>query len=154
MKKVSEILFFFMFFLIGFILAQLYTEINTIYEEPITKTVLERPSNLINFAELDMIATYYAPLDNQSGICANQDPTNTATGTYPTSGTIAVNPNIIPYSSILIIEYEDGSREVGIACDTGSAINKVDNRIDIYRDTYDEAINDGIKNVKVYFFTP
>lgn len=68
----------------------------------------------------------------------------TATGTEPTAGrTIAVDPNVIPYGTELII---DG--QAYIAEDCGGAING--NRIDIVVDTHQEALNKGVHKSKVY----
>ena len=100
--------------------------------------------------ENNMIVTYYAPLDNKSGICADSSPTTTSTMTYPGPGTIAVNPDIIPYGSIVVIKYEDNTIEAGIACDTGGIIRASTNRIDVFRPTYKMAMRDGKRIATVY----
>lgn len=67
----------------------------------------------------------------------------TASGTMPVAGrTIAVDPNIIPLGSKVII---DGYTY--IAEDTGSAIKG--NRIDMYFDSHQEALKWGIKYIEV-----
>lgn len=78
--------------------------------------------------------TYYAPTGNK-----------TATGTEPKAGrTIAVDPNVIPLGSHVLI---DGHEYV--AEDTGGAVKE--NIIDIFVDSEEEAIEKGRwKNVKVY----
>ncbi len=49
--------------------------------------------------------SFYAPLDNRSGICADDNPTSTFTGTYPTEGrTIAVDPTVIELGSQVWVE--------------------------------------------------
>ena len=64
---------------------------------------------------------------------------NTASGTKPTAGrTIAVDTKVIPFGTKVII---DG--HTYIAEDTGGAIKG--NKIDIYFDSHQEALNWGIK---------
>lgn len=68
----------------------------------------------------------------------------TATGTTPTAGrTIAVDPNVIPYGTEVVI---DG--QTYIAEDCGGAING--NRIDIVVETHEEALGKGIRSAEVY----
>lgn len=88
----------------------------------------------------ELIATAYI-LEDGSGTG------QTSTGTIPMPGkTIAVDPNVIPYNSIVYIE---GLGEF-VAEDTGGAIKG--NRLDIYMgegpEAYQEAINWGVRNVK------
>lgn len=69
----------------------------------------------------------------------------TATGTTATAGrTIAVDPNVIPLGSHVII---DGKEYV--AEDVGGAIDG--NRIDIYVSSHAEALALGVKNLPVYY---
>lgn len=94
------------------------------------------------------IVTAYAPYDNKSGICNDGTPDTTATNTKPKRGTIAVDPKRIPYGTKLYIpEYG-----YGIVEDTGSALRKDKNniRIDVYMDTYEEAIEWGKKEMIIY----
>ena len=94
------------------------------------------------------IVTAYAPYDNKSGMCNDGTPDTTATNTKPKRGTIAADPKRIPYGTKLYIpEYG-----YGIVEDTGSALRKdKDNiRIDVYMDTYEEAINWGKKEMTIY----
>lgn len=96
------------------------------------------------------VISAYSPFDNPNGINADGDPTNTATGTYPAPGTFAVDPNVIPYGSNVIIMYPDGTVERGVAEDTGGAI--VNNRIDVYRHTFETAINFGKREAVVIWY--
>lgn len=67
-------------------------------------------------------------------------------------GTVAVNPNIIPYGSLLYIESTDGSFVYGyaIATDTGTAL--MDGRIlvDLFYETYAESAINGAIQANVY----
>lgn len=68
----------------------------------------------------------------------------TATGVYPKSGTVAVDPRVIPLGSKLFIE----GYGFGQAQDTGGDIKG--NRIDLFFETRDEALRWGRRKVKVY----
>lgn len=68
----------------------------------------------------------------------------TATMTIPVQGrTVAVDPSVIQYGTKLIIDGTPGY----IAEDCGGAIKG--NKIDIFMDSYDEAINFGRQNLIV-----
>lgn len=89
-----------------------------------------------------------------TGICtAYTEPGGiTATGTIPRIGTVAVNPNIIPYGSRLYICSADGSYVYGyaIAEDTGGACMSGDIVVDLYMDS-EEACNDfGRRELNIY----
>jgi len=85
--------------------------------------------------------TAYSLYDNVSGMENDGNPNKTATGTKPRPGTIAVDPKVIPYGSKIIIVYEDGTVEYGIAEDCGGLIKG--NVIDVFRQTYKEAVKHG-----------
>ena len=67
----------------------------------------------------------------------------TATGTWPSRGTIAVDPKVIPLGTRL---YVDGYGE-GVAVDTGGFIKGT--RIDVFMETKDEALSWGRRQVEV-----
>ena len=94
--------------------------------------------------------TAYSPYDNVSGMCNDGNPNVTATGTKPRPGTIAVDPNVIPYGSKIIIIYEDGTVEYGIAEDCGGLIKG--NVIDVFRQTYKEAVKHGRREATVIWY--
>jgi 3D (Asp-Asp-Asp) domain-containing protein len=98
-------------------------------------------------------STAYAPHDNRSGMCSDGDPTRTALGTYPSRGTFAVNPRVIPYRSDMLV-IGDGWFEHGQALDTGGAILATDDLIDRYVDTYEEAREFGCQDVLVIYSPP
>lgn len=98
-------------------------------------------------------STAYAPHDDRSGMCSDGDLTRTALGTYPSRGTFAVNPKVIPYRSDMLV-IGDGWFEHGQALDTGGAILATDDLIDRYVDTYEEAREFGCQDVLVIYSPP
>jgi len=94
--------------------------------------------------------TAYSPYDNVSGMENDGNPNKTATGTKPRPGTIAVDPKVIPYGSKIIIVYEDGAVEYGIAEDCGGLIKG--NVIDVFRQTYKEAVKHGRREATVIWY--
>ena len=95
--------------------------------------------------------TAYSPYDNVSGMENDGNPNKTATGTKPRPGTIAVDPEVIPYGSKIIIVYEDGTVEYGIAEDCGGLIKG--NVIDVFRQTYKEAVKHGRREATVIWYS-
>ncbi len=75
----------------------------------------------------------------------------TATGTTVRVGTVAVDPDVIPYGTRMFIVTNDGSYIYGIgtAEDCGGAING--NRLDLYFETDPECWAFGVKGCTVYF---
>ena len=76
--------------------------------------------------------------------------TTTATGMKVRYGVVAVDPRVIPLGSRLYIEAANGTWIYGtaVAADTGGAIKG--NIIDLYVESYSEAINFGRRKAKVY----
>ena len=97
--------------------------------------------------------TAYCPCVRCCGIWSKQHPSRindpnfvqkTASGMIPAAGrTVAVDTNVIPFGTVLII---DGHEYV--AEDRGGAIRG--NRIDIYFETHSEAWNFGRQNAEVF----
>lgn len=75
----------------------------------------------------------------------------TATGTTVRTGTIAVDPSVIPYGTRMFIVTNDGSYIYGIgtAEDCGGAIKG--NRLDLYFSTDAECWQFGVRGCTVYF---
>lgn len=67
-------------------------------------------------------------------------------------GTVAVNPNLIPYGTKLYITSTDGRFVYGyaIATDTGTALQNGSCFVDLFYETYDEALLNGVQQVNVY----
>lgn len=82
---------------------------------------------------MTMVATAYTHTGNP-----------TFTGVMPQRGTIAVDPNVIALGQEVYVE----GYGYAIAQDTGGAIRG--NKIDVFKDTREEAINWGRRTVKVY----
>lgn len=100
---------------------------------------------------ITVVATSYAPYDNKSGICNDGEADHTSTGTKPDWGTIAADPKRLPYGTKLIIpNYNNG--EICTVLDTGGALrrDKKNIRIDLYMDTYEQAMNWGRQEITVY----
>lgn len=94
--------------------------------------VQEQKSKL---TEMEMLVTAYCPCEK----CCGKADGITATGTQATAGrTIAVDPELIPYGTEVVI-----SGEKYIAEDCGEAIKG--RRIDIYFDSHAEAKAYGVK---------
>ena len=93
---------------------------------------------------IEMIATAYAPGPQDN----DQWGSKTHLGTEVRPGVVAVDPQVVPLGSRVMIKYPDGHTEYAKAEDTGGAIKG--RRIDVARWTAHEAKRFGIKPVKVY----
>ncbi|MBQ2697973.1 MAG: 3D domain-containing protein, partial [Clostridia bacterium] len=93
---------------------------------------------------LDMTATAYTYGDG------GQWGDITATGKAVAVGYVAVDPRVIPLGSRLYITYPNGGVCYGFAVaeDTGGAIKG--NRIDLFFESRDDALQFGRRKVKVY----
>lgn len=67
-------------------------------------------------------------------------------------GTVAVNPNVIPYGSLMYITSADGRFVYGYAyaADTGTAMMTGSAFIDLYYETYSESVDNAAIAVNVY----
>lgn len=93
--------------------------------------------------------TAYAPFDNQSGICADGSPATTSIGWRPGPDIIAVDPREIPYGTLVFIP----GHGFAVAGDTGGALRRYDGvAIDVYKDSYDEAIQWGKQYKTIYVY--
>ena len=81
--------------------------------------------------------------------CCGKTDGITSTGTTATEGrTIAVDPRVIPYGSTVTLYYEDGTVHTYTAEDCGGAIKG--NRLDIYFDDHQAALQFGVQSAYVY----
>lgn len=80
----------------------------------------------------------------------------TASGRYAEIGTVAVNPNVIPYGSKVYIVTQDGSHVYGyaVAADTGDGMMDGSIPVDLYMGptvyNYGDACSWGLKYVDIY----
>lgn len=67
-------------------------------------------------------------------------------------GTVAVDPNLIPYGSLLYITSEDGDFVYGwaIATDTGAFVQNDNMHVDLFYETYEESAANAVGEVLVY----
>ncbi|WP_367925001.1 3D domain-containing protein [uncultured Ruthenibacterium sp.] len=67
-------------------------------------------------------------------------------------GSIAVDPTLIPYGTKVYIVSTDGSFVYGwaIATDTGAFIHTNRMQVDLFYETYEESVENGVKEVYVY----
>lgn len=91
---------------------------------------------------LEIIATAYCPCVK----CCGKTDGITATGTKATAGrTIAVDPDVIPYGTEVII-----NGHTYVAEDCGGAING--NDIDVFFNTHEEALQFGRQVLTAYYY--
>jgi len=147
MKKESKIYVFKLIliivvsFLIGVILGIFYQDIQT-----------EQIELLIRHNEVHYMygtATAYTP--SAGGINSDSNPKVTSTMKSAKEGIIAVNPDVIPYGSeIMIISGKMVIR--GKAQDTGGAMRQNPKQVDILMENYKEALNWGRKSVHIIWW--
>ena len=81
--------------------------------------------------------------------CCGKTDGITATGTTAAEGrTIAVDPRVIPYGSAVTLYFVDGTSHTYTAEDCGGAIKG--NRLDIYFDDHQAALQFGVQSAMVY----
>lgn len=126
-------------------------------QEPVTDTEVEEEAPP---AEPELLGwfkvTAYCPCVECCEIWSAEHPSRgpdyvqkTATGTIPTEGrTIAVDPDVIPYGTVVYFEGPDGNTTGYVAEDCGGAIKG--NRIDLYFESHDEANRWGVRERDVY----
>lgn len=139
-KIILILLAFAIFLLSGLSLVQYRIEQHNVqYEDAESVEVVAEEEAKIRAIEVK--ATAYCPCMK----CCGKTDGFTATGTAATQGrTVAVDPRYIPYGTKIII---DGN--VYIAEDCGGAI-KGENRIDIFFDNHEEALEFGVQTKTAY----
>ena len=79
----------------------------------------------------------------------------TASGRYAVVGTVAVNPNVIPYGSEVYVVAQDGSRVYGyaIAADTGYGMMDGSIAVDVFMGSYADSCDWGAVYVDIYILS-
>ncbi|MGL5712674.1 MAG: 3D domain-containing protein [Paraclostridium sp.] len=132
-------------FLGSFIVINAYNE--EVIKNDIDLGITSQVENNIEIETAKAKAEYYKSVGTKVDVeaTAYTGDTITSTGTVPKWGTIAVDPEIIPYGTKIYIPYLD---TVFVAEDCGSAIKG--NKIDIFMDN-SKSMNDwGRRNIEIY----
>ena len=108
---------------------------------------------------IEMVPTIIKHYDEQAPVSSFVGPEIVASPTAKgssgrrlTYGTVAVNPNVIPYGSLMYITSADGRFVYGYAyaADTGTAMMTGNAFIDLYYETYSESVDNAVIAVNVY----
>ena len=121
----------------------------------ITKTVYVNDAydEVTDEPELESLGTFKVSAYCSCEKCCDKAPDDpwygiTATGTKAAQGrTIAVDPKVIPYGSVVYFDGIDGFGGY-VAEDCGGAIKG--NEIDLYFDSHEEALKWGVRELEVY----
>ena len=123
--------------------SQVYTNSGSISVNESANVLTDVNGNQVNYTRVltGSGTAYYAP----AGAL-------TATGRLARYGVVAVDPDIIPYGSILYIVSNDGQVVYGyaVAGDTGGALWAGTAIVDLYYNTYDECCQFGRRDVTIY----
>lgn len=94
-------------------------------------------------------ATAYTP--SEGGMNSDENPEVTATMESAKEGVIAVNPDVIPYGSEVMIIHEKTVIR-GVAADTGGAMKQNENQVDILMENAEKAKEWGRKEVHIIWW--
>lgn len=123
--------------------SQVYTNSGSVSANESTNVLTDINGNQVSYTRVltGSATAYYAP----AGAL-------TATGRLARYGVVAVDPDIIPYGSIMYIVSNDGEVVYGyaVAGDTGGALWAGTAIVDLYYNTYDECCQFGRRNVTIY----
>ena len=146
-------------FVDGVMESSLVTKVETV-REPVNKLVLKYADKAISPLKgpSDVTITnnvpsrYVSALYNVAATGYSSKGGKGASGLGLYCGTVAVNPNIIPYGSKLYITSPDGQFVYGfaIATDTGTALMNGTIGVDLYYDTYKESALNWKNTVNIY----
>jgi len=136
----------------------------TTLSDPVTEIVtkgkaLKTPYSKRDFAEINLEnglpVDYLYVVSGKSTAYNAYDGDGTASGRKLQIGTVAVDPKVIPYGSLLYIVSADGKRVYGaaVAADTGGFVGS-DIVVDLYMGTFaehfDDSCNWGARQVNIY----
>jgi 3D (Asp-Asp-Asp) domain-containing protein len=109
-----------------------------VYVEELEIETTQQGSSLVSLGEFKLTA--YCPCKK----CCGKDDGITATGTQATQGrTVAVDPKVIPYGTILVINGHEY-----VAEDCGGSIKG--NKIDVYFESHEEALEFGVQYKEIF----
>lgn len=134
----------------------------TTAKEPVTEVIGRGTSLQVPYAKLDdpdkvklvngLPEDYVKVVSGKATAYSARAGARTASGRYAVVGTVAVNPNVIPYGSELYIVAQDGSRVYGyaIAADTGTGLMDGRVTVDVFMGSYADSCKWGACYVDVY----
>lgn len=140
-----------------------------VYREPVTEMV---PTRIKRYGEGVPVSAFTGPEivdgapvegvvqtftgQRSTGYSAKTVTAKGSSGRRLSYGTVAVNPAIIPYGSLLYIRSDDGRFVYGYAyaVDTGTAMMEGRAFIDLYYETYEESLVSEVIPVTVYVIDP
>ena len=94
----------------------------------------------------DVTVTHYCPCV----ACCGKDDGITASGRRAAPGiSVAVDPDVIPLGSDVLVDYGDGEIHYYRADDTGSAVKG--DHIDLCMDSHEAALEAGVKTATVWW---
>ena len=121
-----------------------FVEENIVFDEEEHPIEEEKEKQLQSLGRFTITA--YCPCEK---CCGKWSDGITATGTTATEGrTVAVDPSVISLGSVVYFEGVDGLVSGYVAEDTGGAIKG--NKIDLFFDSHQDALDWGIKEVEVF----
>lgn len=106
---------------------------------------------LVKAYKLEVTVTYYCICEK----CCGKPPNHpaygiTSSGSYSIPGvTVAVDPDIIPLDSDVLLDYGDGELHYMRADDTGSGVER--NHIDVCLASHEEALQAGVKSATAHW---
>lgn len=144
------------------VLSQSVLVSDEIVTEPVTKVIERGTACAVPYAKMDdptelklvngIPETYTRVITGKSTAYSAYSGAKTASGRYAVVGTVAVNPNVIPYGSELYIVSTDRKYVYGyaIAADTGSGMMEGYSMIDLFTASYGDACKWGSHIVDVF----
>lgn len=133
-----------------------------ITKQPVTEVIERGTSFAVPYAKMEdpealklvngIPENYTRIVSGKSTAYSARPGSRTASGRYAVVGTVAVNPNVIPYGSELYIVAKDGSRVYGyaIAADTGTALMDGRATVDVFTASYADSCRWGAVYVDIY----
>ncbi len=133
----------------------------TISKQPVTEVVERGTAINVPYAKMEdptklklvngVPENYTRVISGKSTAYSARAGARTASGRYAVVGTVAVNPNVIPYGSELYIVSPDGTvYGYAIAADTGLGLMDGRTTIDLFMGSYEDSCRWGVHYVDIY----